>query len=120
MSADYMLRMLRREGRRRRTGRANLTRGTYPDLETVDDDLPVVVRPADRSGVQDVSSGGAAVAMHFYDVEVPFGTDIRRGDVLTITRSRDPQMMGRWLTVRESTIDEELASKRVLCEESVQ
>ena len=118
MSVDYMLRMLRREDRRRMTARCDITRGTLPNLETTEG-VPCVVRPSQMSNTQ-VSSGGEQVGLHLYDVRLPYDTDVRRGDVLTITRSRDPQMVGRWITVREATIDEELTSKVVVAEESVQ
>lgn len=118
MTRDQTLRMIRKHDRRRMTARCDITRGTQPNLETTKD-VPCVVRPSNMSNTQ-VSSGGEQVGLHLYDVRLPYDTDIRRGDVLTITRSRDPQMVGRWITVREATIDEELTSKVVVAEESVQ
>lgn len=116
--SDYLLRMIRREDRRRMTARCTVVRGTYPDLETVHADLPCLVRPTLRASTE-VTSGGDELGLHRYDVLVPYDSDLRRGDVLTITKSRDPQMVGRWITVREATIDEELTSRRVVAEESV-
>jgi hypothetical protein len=113
-----MLRMLRREDRRRLSGRCTVTRGTWPDLTTVAENLPCVWRPSLRAATE-VTSGGTEYGLHLYDGRMPYDTDIRRGDVVTITRSRDPQMVGRWLTVREVTIDEYLTSKVVVAEESV-
>jgi hypothetical protein len=112
-----MLRMLRREERRLLTGRCTITRGTYPDLTSVVG-VPCVVRPK-SSGLSETMQGGAALVQNFYDVRLSETADVRRGDVLTITASDDPQMVGRFLTVRESTIDEWQTVRRVVCEESV-
>jgi hypothetical protein len=112
-----MLRMLRREDRRRLSGRCTITRGTYPDLTYVYD-VPCVVRPA-QAQRGDVTSGGERLALHLYDVRLPYETDVRRGDTLTITKSRDPQMVDRAITVTESTLDSELTSRTVVAQESV-
>jgi hypothetical protein len=114
-----MLRMLRKADRdRTRYPRCTLTRGTYPDL-TPTADIPCSVSPMPSGTTGEVQSGGTAMVLNFYRVLLPYDLDVRRGDVLTITRSRDPRMVGRWLTVREATIDEDLTSRIVICEESV-
>jgi hypothetical protein len=115
---DYMLRMLRREDRRRMSARCTITRGTHPDVSTVATDVECVIRPSLRAP-SEVTSGGTRYGLHLYDVRLPYDTDVRRGDVVTVTRSRDPQMAGRAVRVRESTIDEYLTTKTVVAEESV-
>lgn len=115
---SYMLRMLRREDRRRMVDRCDITRGTYPDHVRVASEVPCVVRPARGGGRSEIVQGGEAVTLHFYDVRLPYDQDVRRGDVLTVTRSDDPQMVDRAVTVRESTIDSEQTSRLVVAEES--
>jgi hypothetical protein len=114
----YLGRMIRREDRRRQEMRCTLTRGVHPNVTTVGSDVRCLFRPSTRASGE-VSSGGAEVGMHLYDGQFDITVDVRRGDVATITRARDPQMVGRWLTIREATIDGELTSKKVLAEESV-
>jgi hypothetical protein len=114
---SYLLRMVRRDDRRILKGRCTITRGTYPNLTSIPN-VPCRVRPSLRA-TNEVASGGEVRALHLYDVRLPFETDIRRGDTLHITRSSDPQMVNRWLTVREATIDEDIASRTVVAEESV-
>jgi hypothetical protein len=115
---DYMLRMIARDDRRRLSGRCDITRGTWPDVETVATDVPCVFRPAGLAS-SEVGSGGRQYGLHMYDGTLQTRQEVRRGDVCTITASRDPKMVGRWLTVREATIDEYLASRKVVAEESV-
>lgn len=112
-----MLRMLRREDRRLLTGRAALTRGTWPDVVTVDPDVHCRVRPSLRHTVE-VSSGGEQVALSVYDVRVPYETDIRRGDVLTLTRSADALQVGWWTTVVEVVVDEWVTTRIAVCHTS--
>ena len=112
-----MLRMLRREDRL--TGRCTVTRGDWPETVTVDTDVGCVVRPSQQARTE-VSSGGEQVSLHVYDVRVPWGLDVERGDVLTVDSSRDPQMVGRSLTVIEVTADEWAATRMVVCQESRQ
>jgi hypothetical protein len=114
----YLGRMIRREDRRRQHMRCTLTRGTHPNVVTVATDLQCLFRPSQRAS-EDVGSGGRQLGLHQYDGQFDITVDVRRGDVATITRARDPQMIGRWLTIKEATIDGELTSKKVVAEESV-
>lgn len=119
--SDYLLRMTRREYRRKLTGRCDITRGTYPNHATVHPDVSCRVLPVRSTDRAETIQGGADLLMHTYKVEVaPYDIDVSRGDVLKITRSRDPRMVGRSLTVAESTIDEELTVRIVICEEAVE
>lgn len=114
----YLGRMIRREDRRRQHMRCTLTRGTHPNVVTVFTNLRCLFRPSTRASGE-VGSGGQQVGLHLYDGQFDIDVDVRRGDVATITRARDPQMVGRWLTITEATIDGELTSKKVIAEESV-
>jgi hypothetical protein len=115
---DYMLRSIARDIPRRLSGRCTVTRGTWPNVETVAEDVPCAFRPSLVASAE-VGSGGRQYGLHMYDGTLHTAADIRRGDVCTFTRSRDARMVGRWLTVREATIDEYLASRKVVAEESV-
>lgn len=112
-----MLRMLRREDRHRLKDRVTVTRGSFPTVTTVAAGVAAVVRPSQRATVE-VSSGGQTVAMHAYDIRVPVGTDVERGDVLTVTASADANLVGRWLTVHDVVADSEQTSRIVVCWES--
>lgn len=119
---SYMLRMLRREeghARRRGKGRADINRGTWPDVDTVASDVPVKVRPTLRATTE-VSSGGEQVSLHLYEVELDYAVDVRRGDVVNVTASADPLLEDRWLTAVEVVADEWQASRIVICQESRQ
>ena len=105
-----MLRMIRREDRRLFTGRCTVTRGTWPDVVTAYTDLPCLVRPSQRATTE-VSSGGEQVSLAVYDVRVPYDTELRRGDVVTLTRSQDVLQVGEWVTVVEVVVDEWTASR---------
>jgi hypothetical protein len=115
---DYMLRSIARDIPRRLSGRCKITRGTWPNVETVAEGVPCSFRPS-LIAATEVGSGGRQYGLHMYDGTLMTGADVRRGDVCTITASRDVKMVGRWLTVREATIDEYLASRKVVAEESV-
>lgn len=115
---DYMLRSIARDIRHRLTARCTITRGTWPDVVTVAADVPCVFRPAGIAA-SEVGSGGRQYGLHMYDGTLQTKADVIRGDVCTITRSRDPEMVDRSLTVLEATIDEYLASRKVVAEESV-
>lgn len=112
---SYLLRMLRREDRRLLSGRCTLSRGVYPDLDTVED-VPCRVRPSQRA-VTEVQSGGEEVALHLYDVRLFADQDVARGDVVTVTRSADPLLVGRWLTVVEVVTDEWQTTRIAVCME---
>lgn len=112
-----MLRMLRREDRYRLKDKVVITRGSHPNVTTVAEHVPAVVRPSQRATVE-VSSGGQTVAMHAYDIRIPYDQDVARGDVLTITESADSELVGRWLTVHDVVADSEQTSRIVVCWES--
>jgi len=100
------------------TGRVTITRGTFPDHFDVDVDVPCVVRPAAAQGQLETVSGGEQVALHMYDVRLPYQQDIVRGDVLTVTRSADDLAVGRWLTVVQVITDDEQTTRIVIAKES--
>ena len=108
--ASHLPRLFRRHDRRLLTGRCTVTRGTYPNVETVYEDLPCLVRPSQRATTE-VSSGGEQVSLSVYDVRVPYDTDLRRGDGITLTRSQDVLQVGEWVTVVEVVVDEWTASR---------
>lgn len=112
-----MLRMLRREDRRLLTGRCTITRGTYPDHADVATDVHCVVRPSSHAVVDVDLAGAEQVAIHAYDVRLPVDQDIARGDVVTVTRSADPLMQGRWLTVFAVVTDEWVTTRIAVCKE---
>jgi hypothetical protein len=115
---EYLLESIARDIKQRLTARCTVTRGTWPDVVTVAADVPCVFRPSLVASAE-VGSGGRQYGLHMYDGTLMTGADVQRGDVCTITASRDARMVGRWLTVREATIDEYLASRKVVAEESV-
>ena len=116
---SYMLKMLAREEKRLLTGRCTVTRGDWPEYETVDTDVGCVVRPSQQHTTE-VTSGGQQVSLHVYEVRVPWDLDVERGDMLTVDKSRDPKMVGRALTVVEVVADEWAATRMVVCQESRQ
>ena len=114
--SDYMLRMLRRDDRRRMVDRVDVTRGSWPSVTTVAESVRCVIRPSQRA-VDEVGDGGRQVRMFMYDVRLPVDVDVQAGDVLTVTSSRDALLVGRWLTVREVVADSEQTSRILVCEE---
>jgi hypothetical protein len=112
-----MLRMLRREDRRRMVDRVDITRGTWPDVETVAANVGTVIRPSQRI-TEEIPSGGTQVIMHAYDLRLPVNVEVERGDVITVVRSHDDRLVGRWLTVFEVVADTEQTSRIVVCKES--
>ncbi len=116
---SYMLRMLRREDRRLLTSRCTISRGTYPDQVDVATDVPCLIRPAmGRSTSSEVEVVGAeTVAVHVYDVKFRFDQDVQRDDVVTVTRTADPLLQGRWLSVHGVVNDEWLTSRIAVCTE---
>lgn len=112
-----MLRMLAREDRRLMTSRVTISRGTWPDVATVAEDVPALVRPSDAA-VRTVSQGGSELQLAGYLVRVDADTDVLEGDVLTVTGSRDEVMVGRWLTVDHVQVDDWQTSRRLICMEA--
>lgn len=98
-------------------GRCTITRGTHPDVTTVASGVPCWVRPSLRA-TREVEAGGATIILHLYDVKVPLETAAEKGDVLTVTESRDAHLQGRFLTVREVVTREWRASRVLVCQES--
>jgi len=106
----YLQRMARREERREFTGRLTIARGRHPNVITAAQDVPCKVRPSERASAE-VASGGDQVTLGVFDVVVPYGTDLQRGDVLTLTRSYDDMQVGWWCTVVEVLVDEEVTNR---------
>lgn len=117
VSDNYMLRMLAREDRRLMTTKVTVSRGVWPSVTNVATDVPAVVRPSGTSR-RTVQSGGDQLDVAAYDVRLPAGQDVVEGDVLTVTASRDSEMVGRWLTVDHVLVDEWQTSRRVVCSEA--
>lgn len=115
--SDYLLRMLARDDRRLMRSRVTVSRGTWPDVTVVDEDVPAVVRPSGTSR-RTVKSASDELDMAAYDVRLPAGQDVAEGDVLTVTASRDAEMVGRWLTVDHVMVDDWQTSRRVVCSEA--
>jgi hypothetical protein len=114
-----MLRLLNREARRDMTARCTVTRGEHPDVETIHVDLPCTPRPTKAiQSVRDVESGAKTVGLLQHDIRVPRDADIRRGDVVRIDESRDPNYVGRHLIVRFVPADEWLSVRTIQCQES--
>jgi len=116
--SNYVLRMIRREDRRHRQARCTIGRGTFPDVTTVATQVPCKVRPSMTASDNQVMSGGQQVGLVRYEVGLAFDQDIRRNDVITVDVSADPLLVGRFLSVVEVTVDEWVASRIVICEES--
>lgn len=117
MSSDYLLRMNRRDERRDLTGRCTITRGTHPNVSTVSSGVPCLVLPSTSLTREvDVAAGGQ-VTLNMYEVHLPVDTDVARDDVLTVTTSRDADLVGRWLRVFEVVVGEWTSSRTVICEE---
>ena len=100
------------------TARCTITRGTYPNHADVDTDVPCGVRPSDRVAREDELASGGVAHLHLFDVRLPYDQDVVKGDVLTITTSRDPQLEGRYLTVVQVLTTETVTTRTVICEES--
>lgn len=111
------------------TGRCAVTRPGEgdgpldPDTGQVADPPPVqvfegacLVRPTDRAS-RIVESGGRALSLLTYDVTLPAGTPVERGDTLTVTASADPGLVGQALTVLDVPYDEAAVSRRIVCED---
>lgn len=97
--------------------RVTISRGEWPNVTIVAEDVPAWVRTSAQV-TREVSSGGETVAVSGYTVRLPLQQDVKRGDVLEITVSSDPEQQGRWLTVIEPTLGTEQASRVVSCHES--
>lgn len=98
--------------------RCTITRGTYPDHAAVATDVPCQVRASSSRANREVDvAQGETVTLPIYELRVAATVDIARGDVVTVTTSRDPQFTGRWLTVVEVTADSLVATRVVTCRE---
>lgn len=107
----------RRAAHQMMVDRADVTRGAHPSVTTTETSVPCRIMPSTRATVE-TSSGGETVAVHAYDVRVPKGTDVFRNDVLTIVESRDPELVGKWLTVFEVVNDTYQITKMLVCREA--
>lgn len=107
----------RRAAHQMMVDRADVTRGAHPSVTTTETSVPCRIMPSTRATVE-ASSGGETVAVHAYDVRVPKGTDVFRNDVLTIVESRDPELVGKWLTVFEVVNDTYQITKMLVCREA--
>lgn len=96
--------------------RADVTRGSHPSVTTTETSVRCRIMPS-TVGTAETSSGGESVALHAFKVRVPKGTDAFRDDVLTVTKSRDPEMVGKWLTVSEVVNDTYQITKVLICRE---
>lgn len=81
------------------------TTTTLYDGETAGAGGPADVKPLDV-GDREVQAGEREVALRTFDVKLPFGTvptgtvgDFTRGDLVTVTASEDPTLVGRALTL---------------------
>lgn len=110
MSGTQLQRMLRRHSRRHLTGRATINRRIDGVPTPVATGVWCRVLPSQRATTE-VDSGGSQVAMAVYDVEVPYATDIRRGDGITLTKSYDAFQVGWWCTIVEVLVDETVTNR---------
>lgn len=98
--------------------RCTITRGTYPDHADVDTDVPCQVRASSSRANREVDvAQGEVITLPVYELRVPHDQDIKRDDGVTITRSRDPEFDGRFLTAVEVTADSLVATRVVTCRE---
>lgn len=97
--------------------RVDILRGDWPSVDEVDVDVPAFIRPA-ISATNETPSGGETVAVTRYRVRLPLGTDVRRGDTLTVTKNSDGELEGRHLTVIEPELGTEQASRVVICHQA--
>jgi hypothetical protein len=65
-----------------------------------------------------VDLAGEQIALSMYDLKVPHDLDARKDDVFEPTTSRDPNLIGRHLVVREVVYDEWVVTRVLICEES--
>lgn len=108
----------RRAAHQMMVDRVNVTRGSYPAVTTVATSVACRIMSPSRRATEETASGGETVALHAYNVRVPEGTDVARDDVLTIVASRDPGLVGRWLTVFEVVNDTYQITKMLVCREA--
>lgn len=102
------------------TARCTITRGTYPNQADVATGVPCNVRPSGgRANRQVDVAGGETAILPMYEVRLPADQDIARHDVITFTTSRDPQFTGRYLRVVEVLVDEFVATRLVVCQETL-
>ena len=98
--------------------RVTITRGTFPTHVTVDFDVPCVIRPSATPGQIETTSGAEQVALHMYEVRLPYQQDVVRDDVFTVERSPDDLAVGRFLTVVQVITDDEQTTRIVIAKES--
>lgn len=100
------------------TDRCTITRGTYPDHADVATDVPCQVRASSSRANREVDvAQGETITLPVYELRVPATTDIKRHDVVTVTRSNDGEFVDRWLTAVEVTADSLVATRVVTCRE---
>ena len=77
---------------------------------------PCRVKPAAAEQVR--TSGEVAVSTRRYTVSVPLAVaTVQRGDVLTVTASADPALVGRPLVVIDFTLGELVTARRLTVED---
>lgn len=74
-----------------------------------------VGRPS-RGASRTVEVAGGQVLLHMIEVKVPFDAEVEEGDIITLTESRDPKLIGRHLRVREVIVREYGGERLLICE----
>ena len=92
-----------------------VSRGDYPDQTTVATGVSCKVRQSRSARRESELAGGSKVTLPSYEVEVPYTTDVVRGDVIVVTSLRDPGLSGRFMTVIAVTHDSYLTSRFAHC-----
>lgn len=94
------------------------TTGQYtPSESTVAADLPCHMAPFTGARTLDEVFGGEIVVTRNYSLKLPWDApEIRREDVVTMTVSEDPGLVGRVFRVDQVDGETHQMSRRVICE----
>ena len=79
---------------------------------------PCMVRRTDRSG-NDTEAGEREVRLQDLEVKLPADTAVAEGDVVTVTASPDPALVGKTLRVTDVLSDDWQVNRRLAVEEVV-
>jgi len=77
---------------------------------------PCMVRPT-ANAARVVEFGGQAVSLRLYDVTLPADTAVQVEDIVTVTASADPGLIGQVMHVLDVAFDERQLNRRIVAED---
>ena len=77
---------------------------------------PCMVRPT-AGAARVVEFGGQAVSLRLYDVTLPADTAVEVEDIVTVTGSPDPGLIGQVMHILDVAFDERQLNRRIVAED---